>query len=653
MGAEAAPDVPDADRKRVLLAGDAEGGVAKLFKQVENQLKKTAMPFDVLFCVGGFLPGQGTPSDVSSSFAEYATGKKEAPVETYFLESRSAALLQTAPDGKKLFDKVHFLGRYGVREICGLRVAYLSGHYDSKVYDGDSSEAFVGPAYTRHAISALREAALTKDAAPVDVLLTAEWPSRLDEKLDPADRPIDPDEAVNWLERSSSPVAELCVALEPRYHIFGNLNVFYQRPPFQTPTRGHVCRCIALGKVGSKGKFRQWVHALSLCPAGSMPASLLKQRPENTTPCPFIGGSKGPGPSLKRTAAEMSASGTDAVSDKVVESTMVPNRVFLSKLPARISEKQLEAAFKKIGKIERIKLARDDSEDGRPCRGFGWVTFETAEQAQEACDLNELLECNGRPISIELSKEKGDGERKEKKIRIAIEPHADCWFCLVNPKVEKHMVVSATPEVYVATARGPINPAHALILPVKHAPCYAACPPELQAAVSAHVDAMRTMFREAKYDVLLWERWIPMGSSAANHMMLQVLPVGRATAGNAREVMHSVIKKDMPGVTLTRIHSHAEVADHMNDDTMTSYIYFEIPGENTARGRDTERYMFASVAGGDHAGVRIPIDIGRRVACQLLECESKLDWRRCQEDRDAERELAKNLRERFKAYMPS
>merc|ERR1719265_829600 len=91
----------------------------------------------------------------------------------------------------------------------------------------------------------------------------------------------------------------------------------------------------------------------------------------------------------------------------------------------------------------------------------------------------------------------GSGPRKKREIQIVIEPHNDCWFCLVNPKVEKHMIVSATTEVYVATARGPINPSHVLVLPVKHAPCFAACPPELQEVLQAHVNAIRKMFKDA------------------------------------------------------------------------------------------------------------------------------------------------------------
>eukprot|EP00438_Fugacium_kawagutii_P023349 Skav218612 [mRNA] locus=scaffold3208:75427:84213:+ [translate_table: standard] len=36
-----------------------------------------------------------------------------------------------------------------------------------------------------------------------------------------------------WQEAAAPPIAELCGALEPRYHLFGTADLFYQRPPFK------------------------------------------------------------------------------------------------------------------------------------------------------------------------------------------------------------------------------------------------------------------------------------------------------------------------------------------------------------------------------------------------------------------------------------
>jgi hypothetical protein len=464
--------------------------------------------------------------------------------------------------------------------------------------------------------------------------------------MDESDKPKHPEGVKVQLGALGSPaIAELCAAIEPRYHVFGTQDTFYQRPPFQTLTRGHVCRCIALGKVGSKGKQRAWIHALALCPALSMPEAALKQRPENTTPCPFsvakaedAGGS---GPSRKRDAGEME--GDDD------EGHVIPDQVFLARLPPNIDEDTIRKVLKKCGKIENIRIARDEQADGRPCKGFGWVTFSAPEEAEAACGLNGMLEtAPGRKISIELAKQRQGGPRKKRDIQIVIEPHPDCWFCLANPKAEKHMIVTASPMAYIAGARGPVNDAHVLVLPVKHAPCYAACPPDLQKVLDVNVAAIRKMCIKEGEEVLVWERWIPMSVSAANHMQIQCVPIEKKYAGNAREALERLAEKHLGG-GLKRISSHKEVVEHLNDDSTTPYLYFECPGDSTAKGREIERYVYS----GANGNARIPMTFGREWACEVLDLRDRLDWRQCQDDRDTEKALAQRFRDAFKPFDPS
>jgi len=632
------------DRKRLLLVGDVEGGLAKLYSQVAAQQKKVG-DFTALFAVGGFLPALGD-SEAGAVLAEFVSGTRQVPIETYFIDSRSAAFLQAAPDGKKLCEKIQFLGGLGVRELHGLKVAYLSGCYDAATYAKpaeDDGPCFVGSAYTTTAVQKLIKLAKA-EGSPIDILLTAEWPRGMEERMDEAEKPKDPDgQEIEWTKISSPAIAELCDALEPRYHIFGTADLYYQRAPFQTKEAGHVCRCISLGRVASKGKARTAFHGLSLSPAASMPETALKQRPANTTPNPFA---------TLAAPSERESTKRDAAAMEEPEDPIEPDTVFLGRLPPNIEEKRIQAALKHVGTIERVHLAREAGE-GSPCKGFGWVTFSSPEEAEAACDLSELLECGGRMITISISRPKaradGAPRKKKKEIQIVVEPHADCWFCLVNPKVEKHMIVTATTEVYIATARGPVNPYHVQILPVKHAPCFAACPPELQQALQVQLAALRKMFEDAGQECLVWERWIPMGSSSANHMQVQVLPIDKARAGSeARAALEAAAKQHLAGATFKKVSAHTEVAENLNDDPTTPYIYFELPGDLSARGRQIERFLYAALPG---VGPRIPINFGRQVACQLLGCEDKVDWRGCQDSKEGEKQLAVTLRALFKPFQ--
>eukprot|EP00927_Polykrikos_kofoidii_P037366 TRINITY_DN31510_c0_g4_i1.p1 TRINITY_DN31510_c0_g4~~TRINITY_DN31510_c0_g4_i1.p1 ORF type:complete len:604 (-),score=121.91 TRINITY_DN31510_c0_g4_i1:119-1852(-) len=274
---------------KVMVSGDVVGNVDKLFNTVAAQAAKVGN-FDVMLCVGAFLPDAICSSDGGFE-RSYLTGEKAVPVETFFVDS-GAAMVHAAPQGTTLCPGVHFLGGYGVRDVRGLRVAFLSGRYDPAVYDAPAANTvdFIGGAFTSRAVAELRRiVAEDRKHRGIDILLTCGWPLDLEQKL-PDDISFRPPELMDdrpWQQACAAPFAELCLALEPRYHLFGTADLFYQRPPFQAHKRGHVCRCIGLGRVGSTSKQRKWLHALSLSPMCLMKAEDLRQLPANATPCPF------------------------------------------------------------------------------------------------------------------------------------------------------------------------------------------------------------------------------------------------------------------------------------------------------------------------------------------------------------------------------
>mmetsp|Transcript_174966 Transcript_174966/g.425693 ORF Transcript_174966/g.425693 Transcript_174966/m.425693 type:complete len:573 (+) Transcript_174966:8-1726(+) len=300
---EAAAIAEAARARKVLVCGDARGNLAKLFATVEAQEKKVG-PFDALLCVGSFLPEAG---DAEESLSAYLSGQKKAPMECLFIDP-GAVMLQAAPRGRTLGSNIHFLGAYGVREVCGLRVAFLSGHYDPEVYDRTDVD-FVGGAFTSRAVAELQRRTAPRQRG-VDVLLTCGWPAGLDGLLEgEAPRPPQLEGAPSWEHSCARPLAELCQAVEPRYHLFGSAGVFYQRPPFKAPKRGHACRCIGLGQVGSTNKQQKWLHALALSPMAYMKKEDLAQLHATTTACPF-------GLSLKRPPEGAEAKALDAKAEE-------------------------------------------------------------------------------------------------------------------------------------------------------------------------------------------------------------------------------------------------------------------------------------------------------------------------------------------------
>merc|ERR1712118_171682 len=114
--------------------------------------------------------------------------------------------------------------------VCGLRVAYLSGYYDEAVYNTADVD-FVGGAFTARAVGELcRLVQEDSKKRGIDVLLTCGWPADIDRHIeDQAQLPPEVAGNKSWKLACAPPLAQLSIAIEPRYHIFGSANVFYQR----------------------------------------------------------------------------------------------------------------------------------------------------------------------------------------------------------------------------------------------------------------------------------------------------------------------------------------------------------------------------------------------------------------------------------------
>lgn len=117
-----------------LVSGDCKGRHASLFAKVAS-LNASHGPFAALFCVGQFF------GDTLDELTPFLTNATPVPIPTYFVSAEESScgqelLAAFGAQGGALCPNLHFLGRSGVREIEGLRVAFLSG-----VYSADSFRA--------------------------------------------------------------------------------------------------------------------------------------------------------------------------------------------------------------------------------------------------------------------------------------------------------------------------------------------------------------------------------------------------------------------------------------------------------------------------------------------------------------------------------
>ncbi|KAI0029501.1 hypothetical protein K488DRAFT_56225, partial [Vararia minispora EC-137] len=75
------------------------------------------------------------------------------------------------------------------------------------------------------------------------------------------------------------------------------------------------------------------------------------------------------------------------------------NNLHISGLSSRVDSRDLEAAFAKIGRVKKASVMYDPH--SRESRGFGFVTMETAEEAEAAITALGGTDFMGRTITVE------------------------------------------------------------------------------------------------------------------------------------------------------------------------------------------------------------------------------------------------------------
>jgi diadenosine tetraphosphate (Ap4A) HIT family hydrolase len=156
----------------------------------------------------------------------------------------------------------------------GVRIVALGGTLDQTVIAGLSKDKFT-PLYTTSDVDFL------KGADSTDILITSEWPTAIRTRSAVAfggDEPV-----------SQQCLADLCVALKPRYYFSSTSEAPYTREPFcydKKPEENgfRVTRFVSLSKYVEGKPVKGFLAAYSLDPK----TPLVKDLPSGTTLSPFL-----------------------------------------------------------------------------------------------------------------------------------------------------------------------------------------------------------------------------------------------------------------------------------------------------------------------------------------------------------------------------
>lgn len=115
---------------------------------------------------------------------------------------------------------------------------------------------------------------------------------------------------------------------------------------------------------------------------------------------------------------------------------------------------------------------------------------------------------------------------------------SECFFCLSNPRLESHMIVSIGKFSYLTIAKGPLTrpnrsmdfSGHAIVIPIDHRPTLSA-DLEVNQEIEKYQQSLADAFAKNGYDVVFYEISRPENV----HYHIQMVPVPRGLIGKGFE----------------------------------------------------------------------------------------------------------------------
>lgn len=238
-----------------------------------------------------------------------------------------------------------------------------------------------------------------------------------------------------------------------------------------------------------------------------------------------------------------------------------------------------------------------------------------------------------------------------------------CFFCLGNPNLSTHMVVSIGEDAYLATAKGPLPsnitfadrdvnfPGHMVIVPLIHAPTVT--PDAMGRDDAERTFKEMTRFRESMQAAVSAKSKRKLGAVTFEinrtrgihaHWQFCAVPVDLITKG----LVEAAFRVEAENMKYPKFETK-DFGVGGEDGVEGEFFRVWIWGEEE---KDDEggKIVGKSLVMRFDEGIRFDLQFGRRVLAKLLGLEERLRWQDVEQSEEEETADAQAFREAFKAW---
>lgn len=573
---------------KVVAFGSVNGAVERLVENMKKINSSNAGPFDLFLVAGNmFFPSEMTESGIENvnqeneNLADSLINNQFAfPVPTYFIAG-------SAPFPEALSRKA----QNNSGEICPnftflgkSGVLTTSGGIKLAFLSGTLAENSEEATETKLNLYNSEDVSnlLCKTPEYIDILLTYDWPEKIE---------------VNSLRaksikgshpKNTSFVTSLCQHFKPKYHFAtSSPSLFFEREPFKILAgiqpdvqQFSVSRFLSLGESEPASKQR-WFYAFNL--------------------------------------------------------NLGPQLLSAHELPANISE----SPYAKATQTKRLY-----TEEPQTNHSFDNFNNDNNQKTQDSNSKKKRGHDNTIPpdsYTCKICSVKGHYLKNcpEKKLRTETQVGKLCWFCLSNPELAKHLIVSVAELLYVSIAKGtlidPFSPSclvpgggNILILTINHYNTFSLIPPENQLKVNQELQnykkALADFFDKFEAAPVYYELHAP---GSFKHAHKQVVPIPQSTTPSIEEFF----------INQARLNNW-NLDENNVGNISDGYLELELPNGKTLIGLPPQ-------------GQRLDFQLPRKILSEFLNIPDRADWRKIEYSIEQETDIKSKFADAFAPFDPS
>ena len=563
-------------------------------------------------------------------------------IPTYFIVSNDAdtSLIDKLPnknEGGEICPNLTFLGRFGIKNINGISVAYLSGIYDSNLFSKSPSElrTFLAIQERKSNNDTLQKLEDTKAAKEfrrfycskdiqtdnipsVDILLSSEWARGfhlgLAHQIDKHSVIPDKLSLSEFSKYGRSPIVnKLAIQLCPQYHVSANENVFFRLAPYKSNKDSkYLTRFIALANISNKSQRN--VYACNITPIKSLKTTENTFKSVKYTKCPYTLPFKQIEEEQKKNDSDETTKQQSA-EDKNKLKRVVHKRTFSQMMSENAMSKPPNHRF-----------------DIQP-PSANYICYKCGVPGHY---INECGRANNAQTSYQSGGNRDDffferfGGRKV--LKRAKQSGGECWFCLGSKKVETHMIISIAEHTYLAMAKGPMMRDHLLIIPINHLSNSMKFPAGVRKEIDRYLICLEKCYQKENKVLLICDR--NLQTQYEQHCYLEVFAVDKEKVDGLKDVLFK--EAERAGIVFE---VHEGDGKKYNVGSMGYLIL-----HNNGNG---QKYVYSVQSG---LKKKISLNFLRRVIAIHLEIPDRAEWTACIQQTAQETNQTNRLKDKFKPF---